>query len=204
MELVTQEIHNLKIDNSVNRSFIQDFSRLNLNTLKLDENDKILVGHVFFQMNLMNITDFEKQYFLSITNYFTEKKNTRLYPFSNKLILQPKKILNNPRKYWLKILKDNYSFTKVLLDKVKIYQVFIEDNIVIYLISLEGITKKIKELKKTETIHLYTNPNTGYNLEELYKQITTNSINNLNKKFYFFYQNIKITINEKQMLEEIV
>lgn len=204
MEIVTQEIHNLKIDSHVNRSFIQSFSRLNLNNLKLADNNKILVGHVFFQTKLVPVTNLDKKYYLAITNYFTENKKTRLYPLSNKLSLLSEKILNNPRKYWLKNLKDNYSFTKALLDKVKIYQVFLEDNIVIYLISLPQITKKIKDLKKTDTIHLYTNPNTGFNLEELYKQITNTTINNLGKKFHFFYQNIKITIKERQILEGIV
>jgi hypothetical protein len=204
MEIVTQEIHNLKIDSHVNRSFIQSFSRLNLNNLKLDDNKKILVGHVFFQTKLVPVTNLDKKYYLAITNYFTENKKTRLYPLSNKLSLLSEKILNNPRKYWIKILKDNYSFTKALLDKVKIYQVFLEDNIVIYLISLPQITKKIKDLKKTDTIHLYTNPNTGFNLEELYKQITNTTINNLGKKFHFFYQNIKIIIKERKILEGIV
>ena len=100
-------------------------------------------------------------------------------------------------------MKDKYSFTKTLLDNVKIYQVFFEDNIVIYLISLGGITKKIKELKKTEGIHLYNDPNTGYNLEYLYMQVINNSINMLSKKFYFFYENIKIKIKESQLLEGI-
>ena len=203
MELVNRELHNLKIDSPINRSFIQSFSKLNLNNLNLEESDKILVGHVFMQTNLLRVNNFDKKYYMTITNYFTEKKNSRIYPLSNKLSLQSNKILNNPRKYWTKILKDKYSFTKTLLDNVKIYQVFFEDNIVIYLISLCGITKKIKELKKTEGIHLYNDPNTGYNLEYLYMQVINNSINMLSKKFYFFYENIKIKIKESQLLEGI-
>jgi hypothetical protein len=203
MELVTQEIQNLTLKPSVNNSFIQHFSKLNLNSLKLDENKKMLVGHVFFQTKLIAVNNLNKKYYIALTNYYTEKKKSNIYPLSNKLNLLSEKTLKNPRKYYHKILKDNYSFTKTLLDKVEIYEAFQEDNIVIYLISLPHITKKIKELKFTDVIHLYTNPHTGYNLEELYKQIVSEGINGLNKKFYFFYNNIKIKINEKVLLKAI-
>ncbi len=74
MELVNQELHNLKIDSPINRSFIQSFSKLNLNSLNLQESDKILVGHVFMQTNLLRVNNFNKKYYMTITNYFTEKK----------------------------------------------------------------------------------------------------------------------------------
>jgi hypothetical protein len=204
MELVTQEIHNLTLEPSINNSFIQHFSKLNLNSLNLNENKKMLVGHVFFQTKLLAVNNLNKKYYVSLTNYYTEKKKSKIYPLSNKLNLLSDKVIKNPRKYYHKILKDNYSFTKTLLDKVKIYKTFMEDNIVIYLISLPNITKKIKDLKFTDSFHLYTNPKTGFNLEELYKQIVNEAINVLNKKFYFFYNNIKIKLNERVLLKAIM
>jgi hypothetical protein len=204
MELVTREIQNLTLEPPINNSFIQHFSKLNLNNLKLDENKKMLVGHVFFQTQLLAVNNLNKKYYIALTNYYTEKKKSKIYPLSNKLNLLSEKGIKNPKKYYHKILKDNYSFTKALLDKVEIYEAFLEDNIVIYLISLPHITKKIKDLKFTNSFHLYTNPNTGFNLEELYKQIANESINGLNKKFYFFYNNIKIKLSEKVLLKAIM
>lgn len=203
MELVTQEIQNLSLDNSISNSFIQSFSRLGLNGLKLDENNKFLVGHVFFQTRLVPVKNLEKKFFLAVTDYYTEKKSSKLYPISNKLNLLSGKTIKNPKKYWNKILKENYSFTKPLLDKVQIYETYLEKNIIIYFISISHTTKKIKDLKKTEVIHLYTNPKTGFNIVELYKQVRNESINCLNKKFYFFYQNIKIKIGERNLLESV-
>jgi hypothetical protein len=204
MELVTREIHNLSLDNTINTRFIQKFSKLNLNHLNLEENDNILMGHVFLQTSILPINNYDKQLYIAISNYFTEKKNNKLYPFSNKLILTSKKILNNPNTYWNKILKDNYSFTKKLIDKVKIYQVHLQDNIVIYLINIPTLTKKIKELKKTNVIHLYSNPNTGLDIDDLYKQVLQLSINSLNNKFYFFYNNIKVVLKERNIIEGIL
>ena len=61
MELVTQEIHNLSLDNTINTRFIQKFSKLNLNHLNLEENDNILMGHVFLQTSILPINNYDKQ-----------------------------------------------------------------------------------------------------------------------------------------------
>ena len=79
MELVTREIHNLSLDNTINTRFIQKFSKLNLNHLNLEENDNILMGHVFLQTSILPINNYDKQFYIAISNYFTEKKNNKLF-----------------------------------------------------------------------------------------------------------------------------
>jgi hypothetical protein len=203
MELVTQEIQNLTLQNEVNTKFIQSFSRLGLNTLNLDENNKVLVGHIFLHTKLVKVRNTDKKYYIAVSEYYTEKKRNRIYPLSNQMKLCPMKTLENPKKYWYKYLKENYSFTKKILDETKIFQAHIQDNIVIYLIYTPILTKKIKEMKKTSVLHLYTDPTTGFDIENLYKQIISANFSSLNKKFYFFYNNIKVFLRERIFLEAI-
>ena len=203
MEIVTQEIQNLTLQNEVNTKFIQKFSKLGLNSPELQEKERILVGHIFLHTKLVKVRNIDKKYYIAVSEYYTEKKKNRLYPLSNQLNICQAKILNNPLKYWYKYLKENYSFTKKLLDETKIYQAHIQDNIVIYLIYTPILTKKIKEMKKTSVLHFYTDPTTGFNIENLYKQIISANFNNLNKKFYFFYNNIKASLKEKDLLVSI-
>lgn len=203
MELVTQEIQNLTLQNEVNTKFIQSFSRLGLNTLNLDENKKVLVGHIFLHTKLVKVRNTDRKYYIAVSEYFTEKKRNRIYPLSNQLRLCPMKIVENPKKYWFKYLKENYSFTKKILDEINIYQVYLQDNIVIYLIHTPILTKKIKEMKKTDVMHFYTNPYTGFDIQNLYNQISTEKFNGLNKKFFFFYNNIKVFLRERTFLEAI-
>jgi hypothetical protein len=203
MELVTQEIQNLKLENEVNTRFIQRFSKLGLNSLNLEDKDKILVGHIFLHTRLTEVNDPNKKYYIAISDYFTEKKVNRTYPLSGKLSIAPYKTIKSPLKYWYKYLKENYSFTKKILDETNIYQVHLQDNVVIYLICIPVLTKKIKELKKTSVLHFYTNPYTGFDIKSLYKQIRSEHFNSLNKKFFFFYNNIKVFLKEKVFLEAI-
>ena len=58
-------------------------------------------------------------------------------------------------------------------------------------------------MKKTSVLHLYTDPTTGFDIENLYKQIISANFSSLNKKFYFFYNNIKVFLRERIFLEAI-
>jgi hypothetical protein len=203
MELVTQGIQKLNLENEVNTQFIQKFSKLGLKSLDLQEKEKILVGHIFLHTKLVKVRNTDKKYYIAVSEYYTEKKKNRIYPLSNKLNICQAKVLNNPLKYWYKYLKENYSFTKKILDETKIYQSHIQDNIVIYLIYTPILTKKIKEMKKTSVLHFYTDPTTGFDIENLYKQIISANFSSLNKKFYFFYNNIKVSLKERDFLEAI-
>ena len=203
MELVTQEIQNLKLENEVNTRFIQKFSKLGLDSLNLEDKSKILVGHIFLRTRLTEVNDPNRKYFIAVSDYYTDKKINRIYPLSCKLNIAPYKTIENPLKYWYKYLKDNYSFTKKILDETSIYQVHLQDNVVIYLICIPILTKKIKELKKTSVLHFYTDPYTGFDIKSLYKQITSENFNSLQKKFFFFYNNIKVFLKERSFLEAI-
>ena len=203
MELVTQDIQHLTLQNEENTQFIQRFSKLNLDNLKLENESNILVGHIFLHTRLVKVNNPDKKYFIAVSDYYTDKKRNYIYPLSCKLNLAPEKIINNPKKYWHKYLKDNFSFTKKILDGTEIFQVHLQNNVVIYLVCVSTLTKKIKEMKKTSVLHFYTDPTTGFNIKNLYNQITSEHFNSLNKRFFFFYNNIKVFLKEKNFLQAI-
>tara|TARA_B100000795_G_C22613235_1_gene365926 strand:- start:136 stop:744 length:609 start_codon:yes stop_codon:yes gene_type:complete len=202
MEQLSDEIHNLTI--STGKNFIQKFSQMNLKKLNLEDDHNILVGHLIFHTNVYNVTNLKKKYFLALTTYFTEKKNNMIYPLSSNLILVKKTSLNKPLKYFNKILKEKYSFTKSNIENVTIFEVYNKDGIIIYGINIPILKKKVKELKNTRIIHLYKDPYTTHSLKELYIQVLSNHMNSLDRRFYFFYNNIKITIKEKLFLEKLL
>ncbi len=74
MELVTQEIQNLTLQNEVNTKFIQKFSKLGLNSLELQEKERILVGHIFLHTKLVKVRNTDKKYYVAVSEYYTEKK----------------------------------------------------------------------------------------------------------------------------------
>ena len=208
MERLSDEIYKLKISKSVNPEFIQDFSKINLNDLNLKEDDTILVGQVIFHTHICYVNNYKKKYFMSITNYFTEKTSTSIYPLQSKLNLVKSKVKDNPKKYFSKILKDQYGYVKINLETVQIFEIFNQNNVVIYAINIPTVKKKLKELKITKKIHLYTNPylkelSTPI-LSNLFTQVLSTSINLLDRRFYFFYNKIKIAIKERIILEKII
>ena len=204
MERLTQDIHNLKIIPTKNPSFIQKFSQLNLQNLSLEEDDNILVGCLFFHTNVKEVINLQKKYFLALTTYFTENKYNKIYPLYSNLHLEKRKNLKNPQSYFKKILKENYRISKLNLENSHIFEVYNTNGIIIYGINIPIQKKKVKELKQTKIFHFYKDPYSNKNIQELYTQILSTNMNFLDRKFYFFYNNIKVTIKEKIFLEKIV
>ena len=55
----------------------------------------------------------------------------------------------------------------------------------------------------TRVLHSYSDPYNVNEIEQLYPQIVMSRLSSLNKRFFFFYDNIKISIKEKNILEKI-
>ena len=198
MELLTEEIYNLKIDKSDN-DYIHKFSQLRLNELDLEPQKNCLVGFLFFKTSILPINNYDKKYFMTVTNYFTEHKYKIIYPFYNSLELTNAKNSKNPKK----LIKSKYELKKSDLDKIKIYEVYNVNNIIIYAVNTTKLFKFLKDMKNHKAIHLYSDPNANQKIESIYSDIITTNFNQLNKRFFFFYNNIKISLKEKHILERI-
>lgn len=202
MELLSHDLIKLQIDNTISNDFIQKFSKLELNNLNLDQNKKILIGHIFIKTNIVPINNYSKELFMSSTSYITEKNFKLVYPLNSNMELVSSNSLKNPLKYFAKIFKEKYGFTKKFLDNMKVTEIYNYNNIIIYAINISSI-QKFKKHKITNTIHLYTDPERNDSLTELYSQIIEPGRNNLSKRFYFFYENLKVSIKERHILERI-
>jgi hypothetical protein len=208
MERLSNEIYKLQISKSLTPEIIQEFSKINLNTLNLKEDENILVGQLFFHTHICSVNNYKKKYFMSITNYFTGKVKTPIYPLQSNLNLVKSKVKDNPKKYFRKMLKDQYGYLKINLETMQIFEIFNQNNVVIYAINIPTVKKKLKELKITKMIHLYTNPYlkelSKPVLSNLFSQVLSISVNSLDRRFYFFYNKIKIAIKERHILEKII
>lgn len=198
MELLTEEIYNLKIDKSDN-DYIHKFSQLRLNELDLEPQKNCLVGFLFFKTSILPVKDYNKKYFMTVTNYFTEHKYKIIYPFYNSLELTSTKNSKNPKK----LIKTKYGLKNSEIDKINLYEVYNVNNIIIYAVNTPKLFKFMKEMKHHKAIHLYSDPNSNQEIESVYSDIISTGFNRLNKRFFFFYNNIKISLKEKHILERI-
>ena len=195
MELLSKEVFDLKISPK-NDEYIHQFSKLSLDNLNLKSNKKNLVGFLFFKTEIVPINNYNKQFYLAVTKYFTENNYKYIYPLNINLNLDSSQNIS-------KLLKKKFDFTKKEFDKCKIFKIYEFDNICIYAINIPKIFKKIKELKITRVLHSYSDPYNVNEIEQLYPQIVMSRLSSLNKRFFFFYDNIKISIKEKNILEKI-
>jgi hypothetical protein len=198
MELLSDEIYNLRISPSQD-DYIYKFSKLNLDELELESNKKVLVGFHIFRTNMLPIENYDKRYYIAVTNYFTEKNYKHIYPFHNTLSLTTLKATKNP----MKLFKEKYELTKTDISKCQIYEVFNSQNIIIYSVNIPKIFKNIKKMKITKNIHLYSNPFGEKTIENIYQDIISTKFSTLNKRFFFFHDNVKISLKEKHILERI-
>ena len=200
MELLSEEIFNLKLKPNSN-DFIQKFSELNLDNLELE--DDLLIGQIYFTTNIYPVKDPGKTYFMAVTSYITEKNYKLLYPLNVNLKKLPTKVSKNPKKYYSKLLKENYGFSKKNTDLVNVYEIYNYNKVIIYGVSVPCL-KGLKELKVSKCLHFYTDPNFVSDLRELYSQVLITKLNGLKKRFNFMYNNIRITIKEKHIIEKII
>ena len=73
MELLTQEIYNLKIKPTDN-GFIQSFSQLKLSNLNLKSEKNILVGFLLFRTNVVPVNNYDKKYYIVFPSEFIKLK----------------------------------------------------------------------------------------------------------------------------------
>ena len=78
------------------------FLKLRLDELDLETNKNILVGFHIFKTNILPIRNYDKKYYMTVTNYFTEKNYKQIYPF-NYVELTTLKATKNPMKIFKKI-----------------------------------------------------------------------------------------------------
>ena len=198
MELLSEEIYNLRISPRED-DFIYRFSKINLDELDLETNKNILVGFHIFKTNILPIKNLDKKYYMTVTNYFTEKNYKQIYPFNSTLTLTTLKATKNP----MKIFKEKYGLTKTDISKCQIYEVYNSKNVIIYSVNIPKIFKNMKKMKITKNIHIYSNPYGEKTIENMYQDIVSTKFSSLNKRFFFFYENIKINLKEKHILERI-
>ena len=128
---------------------------------------------------------FGKSLFMAVITYLTDKKY--IHPFQYFDVTR--KLSQKPEK----IFKTKYNLTKQELDKCQLFEIYNLDNIKIYAVNIPKISKKLKEMKLTKVIHMYSDPYT-----KSYTTLSTNIIHKvvLNKRFFFFYNNIKVNLKE--------
>ena len=73
MELLNKEIHNLRISPRED-DYIYRFSKLQLDNLELQSNKKIIVGFHIFKTTPLPIKNYDKKYYITVTDYLTENK----------------------------------------------------------------------------------------------------------------------------------
>ena len=135
---------------------------------------------------------------MTVTNYFTEKNYKQIYPFNSTLTLTTLKATKNP----MKIFKEKYGLTKTDISKCQIYEVYNSKNVFIYSVNIPKIFKNMKKMKITKNIHIYSNPYGEKTIENMYQDIVSTKFSSLNKRFFFFYENIKINLKENIFLKE--
>lgn len=200
MELLSDEIFNLKIKPNGN-DFIQKFSELSLDNLELQQ--EVLIGQIYFTTHIQPVINPTKQYFIAVTTYVTEKNFKMLFPFNINLKKEPKKVIKNTKKYYSKVLKENYGFTKKNTEEIQIYEFYNHNNIIIYGVNVPCL-KGLKELKVTKCLHFYSDPGFVSDLKELYSQVLVTKLNGLKKRFNFMYDNIRVSLKEKHLIERII
>lgn len=198
MELLTKEIYNLRL-NPEDNGFIYNFSRLELSNLNLKPEKKVLVGFLIFNSYILPVNNCKKSLFMAVTTYLTDKKYKYIYPFSINMDVVTEKLSQKPEK----IFKTKYNLTKQELDKIQLFEIYNLDNIKIYAVNVPKISKKLKEMKLTKVIHMYSDPFIQKDVTQLYPQILSTNFSGLNKRFFFFYNNIKVSLKEKHILERI-
>ena len=198
MELLTQEIYNLKIKPSDN-DFIHSFSKLELSNLNLKPEKNILVGFLLFRTNFLPINNYDKKLYIATTTYLTDKKYKMIYPLSIDMDLVTEKDSMKPEK----ILKRKFEMTKTEIDKSQIFEVYNCNNVKIFGVNISKINKKQKTMKLTKVLHMYSDPYITQDVVSLYPQVISTNFNSLSKRFFFFYKNIKVNLKEKYILEQM-
>ena len=199
MELLNEEIHNLRISPRED-DYIYRFSKLQLDNLELQSNKKIIVGFHIFKTTPLPINNYDKKYYITVTDYLTEKKFKHIYPFNNTMDIATARSIKNPSK----LFKEKYDLTKKEASSCKIFEVYNSKNVVIFGVNIPRIFKKLKNMKITKTLHMYSNPYCDKNIESIYSDIVSTKFSGLNKRFFFFYDNIKISLKEKHIMERII
>lgn len=200
MELLSEEIFNLKLKPNSN-DFIQKFSELSLDNLGLEQ--EVLIGQIYFTTHIQPVINPEKKYFIAVTSYVTEKNFKMLFPFNVNLKKKSTKATQNPKKYYSKILRENYGFTKKNTEEIQIFEFYNHNNIIIYGVNVPCL-KKLRDLKVTKCLHFYSEPEFTTDLKELYSQVLVTKLNGLKKRFNFMYDNIRISLKEKHIIERII
>ena len=199
MELLSEEIYNLRISPRED-DFIYRFSKINLDELNLETNKNTLVGFHIFRTNILPIKNYDKRYYMAVTNYLTERNYKQIYPFNNSLTLTTLKAAKNP----MKLFKEKYGLTKTDISKCQIFEVYNSKNVIIYSVNIPKIFKNMRKMKITKNIHLYSNPFGEKTIVDVYQDIVSTKFSSLNKRFFFFYDNLKISLKEKHILERIL
>ena len=200
MELISDELKKLKISKHNPESFIQKFSELTLDKMDLDEQNNILFGVIIFGTKKIKINNFNKKYYMIVTNYYTEHKFKNIYPLSIDLNLINKNKLNNKDSYIKDYLIKKFKYT---LDYTE-FEILNNKNVVILGININKNLPETKKIKKTRIIHFYKNPEIIDNNIDLYKQVIQTDFNKLKKKFYFFYKKIKVCLREENIIKSYV
>ena len=76
MEKLENKFKMISLNNISYDNFIQNFSKINLDNLELDDNEELLIGYLPFKIKKPKIYDKTKKYHLSQVSIFSQKNRT--------------------------------------------------------------------------------------------------------------------------------
>ena len=204
MDKLENGIKKISLNDISYDNFIQNFSKLNLNELKLNDNKELLVGYLPFKIKKPKIYDKNKQYLLSHISIFSQKKEHPLFKkncFIEKIKVETNNIEQtletNIKLFLKKVFKINNK-------KVKYWELIQKSNILILAIDLSNYKniKNIedKNIKEHKIINMYEGTNKDY--KNIFESISNIKLNR-NYLINFIYEKIRVSIRVFELYNSI-
>lgn len=204
MDNLENGIKKISINDISYDNFIQNFSKINLSELKLNDNKELLIGYLPFKIKKPKIYDKRKKYHINYISIFSQKIEHILFKkncFLEKIKVETNNIEqtleSNVKLFLKKVFKMNNK-------KVKYWELIQKSNIMILAIDLSNYKniKNIedKNIKEHKIINMYEG--TNEDCKNIFESISNIKLNR-NYLINFIYEKIRVSIRLFELYKSI-